>query len=95
MWSRDALAADAGMEPGDGAATPSFVLAMNVDSPEEVDDACEQIQRVGGTILREPAQADWGGYTAYAADPDGHLWEVAFNPDWPVGEDGRPALPRA
>ncbi len=94
VWSRQALAADAGVELGEGTGAASFSLAMNLDGPAEVDDACEHFERAGGTILRAPATASWGGYTAYAADPDGHLWEIAFNPDWPIGEDGRPALPR-
>ena len=47
-----------------------------------------------GAQLTKPAMATfYGGYAGYFADPDGHLWEVAHNPHWPIGEDGRPTLP--
>ena len=44
-------------------------------------------------MLRKAGKVFWGGYTAYFADPDGHIWEVAHNPDWPLSADGRLTLP--
>jgi uncharacterized glyoxalase superfamily protein PhnB len=49
--------------------------------------------RAGGTLLRPAQDRFWGGYSGYFADPDGHAWEVAFNPFWPIGGDGLPQLP--
>jgi hypothetical protein len=46
-------------------------------------------------MVRPPKATDWGGYSGYFADLDGHLWEIAHNPFWPIGDDERPALPRA
>jgi uncharacterized glyoxalase superfamily protein PhnB len=47
----------------------------------------------GGALVQPARTTDWGGYTGYFADPDGHLWEVANNPGFPIGSDGRPTLP--
>lgn len=47
----------------------------------------------GATIVKGARPTDWGGYQGYFADPDGHVWEIAHNPGWPIGADGRPALP--
>jgi catechol 2,3-dioxygenase-like lactoylglutathione lyase family enzyme len=77
----DALASDAQVAPP-GSGFPGFTLAHNVASPEEVDKVLEHAIAAGAT-LRKPAQkAEWGGYSGYFADPDGFLWEVAWNPDF-------------
>jgi catechol 2,3-dioxygenase-like lactoylglutathione lyase family enzyme len=68
-------------------------LAINLDSPQEVDDAVAEFLAAGAGLLRAPEAADWGGYTSIVADPDGHAWEIAHNPGWPLGEDGLPQLP--
>jgi uncharacterized protein len=68
-------------------------LAINVVSPEAVDQAIAEALAAGGALLAAPAQAEWGGYSGYFADPDGHPWEVAHNPGWPLGEDGLPRIP--
>ncbi|MCY7372931.1 MAG: VOC family protein [Spirochaetaceae bacterium] len=68
-------------------------LAINVGSPEEVDQAVVDALAAGAAMLAAPAAAPWGGYTAIFADPDGHAWEVAHNPGWPLGADGLPQLP--
>jgi uncharacterized glyoxalase superfamily protein PhnB len=57
-----------------------ITLAINVDSPEAVDAAINSIREAGGRIIREPSDAFWGGRTAYFADPENNLWEVAWNP---------------
>jgi hypothetical protein len=78
------------------AAVPVFrgiALAINVESPAAVDEAVEEACRAGATRLRAPATAEWGGRSGYFADPDGHVWEVAYNPGFPLGPDGLPQLP--
>jgi catechol 2,3-dioxygenase-like lactoylglutathione lyase family enzyme len=82
LYGREALAADAGV-PSAGAGFPGFTLAHNVRSAAEVDALIEAVRAAGARIVREPSRADWGGYTAYFADPDGFLWEVAWNPGFP------------
>jgi predicted lactoylglutathione lyase len=76
-----------------GHGAPGVELAHNVRSPAEVDDLLAAVQRVGGTIVRPAARADWGGYTGAFADPEGYVWEVAHNPDWTIVDDGSVRLP--
>ncbi|MBX3031500.1 MAG: VOC family protein [Chloroflexi bacterium] len=95
LWSTDALAADAGVA---GAPTPAWrgvALAINLGSRDAVDAAIEAWVAAGGTISRPAAAADWGGYSAYVADPDGNAWELAHNPFWPLDARGLPMLPDA
>ncbi|MGH8891788.1 MAG: VOC family protein [Actinomycetes bacterium] len=68
-------------------------LAINVGSAEEVDEVVARALAAGAGLLSAPETAAWGGYTAIVADPDGHAWEVAHNPDWPLGADGLPTVP--
>ena len=68
-------------------------LAINVASAEEVDAAIAEALAAGGALLAAPARAEWGGFSGYFADPDGHAWEVAYNPGWPLGEDGLARIP--
>ncbi len=82
LYPRDLLAADAGVSAA-GAGFPGFTLAHNVRSAEEVDRLIAQVASSGGRIVKLPHRADWGGYSAYFADPDGFLWEVAWNPHFP------------
>lgn len=68
-------------------------LAWNCRSKTDVDAAIRRAKKAGATV-RKPAQdVFWGGYSGYFADPDGHLWEVAFNPHFPLTEDGRLQIP--
>jgi predicted lactoylglutathione lyase len=94
LWSASELAADAGLS---GVAIPEgfrgVALAINVGSPVEVDEAIASWVAAGGTIARPAAATDWGGYSGYVEDPDGHLWELAHNPFWPLDERGMPTLP--
>jgi uncharacterized protein len=92
LFGASALAADAHAEPG---ASPQFrevTVAINVASREEVDAALAATAEAGGAIAKPAEAAEWGGYSGYFADPDGHLWEVAHNPFWPLGADGLPVL---
>lgn len=87
LWSRAALAADARL-PATGSGFGGIALAYNTRSRDEVDRVLAEAEAAGGTILKPAEEASWGGYTGYFADPDGHLWEVAWNPGWTIGEDG-------
>jgi hypothetical protein len=93
VWGADALAEDAGVPPGGSDGFRGVSLAVNVASREDVDEAIETARTAGARVLTPPRQTDWGGYNAYFADPDGHAWEVAHNPFWPLGADGVPQLP--
>lgn len=79
------LGADAGHAATSG--TP-FSLAHVVDGERAVDVAVERLRAAGGTVLKEPQPAAFGGYHAYVADPDGHRWEIAHNPGLSIGPDG-------
>ena len=80
LWPRASLAHDAGL-PGLARGTGDFCLAHNVAAREEVEQVMDEARRAGATIVK-PAQATfWGGHAGYFRDPEGHLWEVAFNPD--------------
>ena len=68
-------------------------LAINLGSPEDVDAAVAEFVAAGAALLAAPHAAEWGGYTSIVADPDGHAWEIAHNPGWPLGVDGLPQLP--
>lgn len=92
LFPLPALAADAGLtsgSPGIG----GVALAHNVRDPREVGSVLAEAAAAGGTILKPARKASWGGYSGYFADPDGHPWEVAFNPGWALDEDGRVRLP--
>jgi uncharacterized protein len=79
LWPRKSLAADSGLAPQSGGAL-AFSIGHNVASAEQVDAVMRQAERAGARIVK-PAQATfYGGYAGYFQDPDGHLWEVAFNP---------------
>ena len=82
LWGREALAADAGVS-AEGEGFRAFSLAHNVESKEAVDAVLRQAVDAGATLLKPATEAFWGGYTGYFADPDGFLWEVAWNPFMP------------
>jgi uncharacterized protein len=92
LWGRDALAADAEMTPAD----PPFrgvALAQNTRSPDEVDRLFAAMVAAGGHARKSPEATPWGGYAGYVADPDGHLWELAHNPGFPLDAAGNLSLP--
>lgn len=91
VWSRAELAADSGVDDPGG--WGGVVPAHNVGSPAEVDAVLAEAAAAGGTVARAGAPTPWGGYSGIFADPDGHRWEVAHNPFWPLDEAGRPVLP--
>jgi catechol 2,3-dioxygenase-like lactoylglutathione lyase family enzyme len=79
LWPRASLAVDAGIALQPRSAT-EFALAHNVDSREAVDQLLDQAGRAGARIVKAAQDTFYGGYAGYFQDPDGHLWEVAFNP---------------
>jgi predicted lactoylglutathione lyase len=93
LYGVDDLAADARMPAGPTNQFRGVALAINLDGPDDVDAALSAAVAAGGTLLAPAHKADRGGYSGYFADPDGHAWEVAHNPFWPIGPDGRPTLP--
>lgn len=86
------LAADQG-RPDAVLGTGAITLAQNFATEAEVDAAFADALAAGGTVLKAPEKVFWGGYSGYWADPDGHVWEVAMNPFWPLAEDGSLTLP--
>jgi uncharacterized protein len=92
LFGREALAADQG-RPGAVLGTGAVTLAQNFATTAEVDAAFAAALAAGGTALKAPEKVFWGGYSGYWADPDGHVWEVAMNPFWPLAEDGSLTLP--
>jgi len=93
VWRREALAEDLGMPASEDGVHRGSAIAINVDSPADVDAALVTAAAAGAQILKPGHATDWGGYNGYFADPDGHVWEVAHNPGWPIGPDQRPTLP--
>jgi len=94
LFGRAALAADQG-RPGADLGAGAMTLAQNFATEAEVDAAFDAAIAAGATALKRPEKVFWGGYSGYYADPDGHVWEVAMNPFWPLSEDGSLTLPGA
>lgn len=92
LWGTKDLGQDCG-RPVSADAFGNTTHAINLASREAVDAAFAEVAAAGGDVLKEPHATDWGGYSGYFADPDGHVWEIAHNPGWPLGEDGMPILP--
>jgi len=92
LHPRTLLAADAGL-PAAGSGFSGIALAQNVASKEQVRQALEDARAAGGTIVKPAQEASWGGYSGYLADPDGHLWEIAWNPQFALTARGLIALP--
>lgn len=92
LFGREDLARDQGREGAD-LGTGAVTLAQNFATEAEVDAAFEAAIRAGGTALKQPEKVFWGGYSGYWSDPDGHVWEVAMNPFWPLNDDGSLTLP--
>lgn len=81
LWPRASLAHDAGIDPGARSAT-EFSIGHNVSSKAEVDNVMQQAAKAGAILVKPAQDTFWGGYAGYFQDPDGHLWEVAWNPQW-------------
>jgi uncharacterized glyoxalase superfamily protein PhnB len=94
LFGRADLAADQG-RAGAALGTGAVTLAQNFATEAEVDAAFAAALEAGATSLKPPEKVFWGGYSGYWADPDGHVWEVAMNPFWPLAADGSLTLPEA
>jgi uncharacterized protein len=81
LWPRESIAHDTGLSRGVASST-EFTLGHNVGSREEVDAVMEQANTAGAIIVKPAQETFWGGYAGYFQDPDGHLWEVVWNPQW-------------
>lgn len=92
LWLRQRLAEDAGL-PLASQGADGIALAHNVATREQVDATLAEAAAAGATILKPAEDAAWGGRSGYFADPDGHLWEVAWNPGFPLQPDGTIRLP--
>ncbi|NND06766.1 MAG: VOC family protein [Saprospiraceae bacterium] len=86
LYSRENLAEDAHVAAA-GIGFKGVTLAYNARSREEVDQIIDQLRAKDVRIIKEPQEVFWGGYSSYIADPDKHLWEIAFNPFLPMDED--------
>jgi len=87
IWPRRDIAHDAGIPLTPPSAT-EFTIGHNVTSKEEVDAIMEQARKAGAIIVKPAQDTFWGGYAGYFQDPDGHLWEVAWNPQMKIKDEG-------
>jgi catechol 2,3-dioxygenase-like lactoylglutathione lyase family enzyme len=92
LYPRDELAKDANIA-SDGHGFSGMALAYNTRNREEVDSVLIQAQAAGAMLVKPAREAFWGGYSGYFSDPDGFLWEVAWNPSFPIAKDGSIRLP--
>lgn len=92
LYPREALAEDAKVK-GRGEGFRGFTLAQNVARKEQVAEALETAKAAGGKILKPAQDVFWGGHSGYFADPDGNLWEVAWNPHFTLDKNGLVRLP--
>ena len=92
LFQREALAEDANVA-AQGSGFSGFTLAHNVESEEAVVNTIAEAVAAGATLVRPADKVFWGGFRGYFADPDGFLWEVCYNPFFPLDEDGFVQLP--
>ena len=93
LWDRDKLALDCGLEDHQSAGFGGIALAHNVRSADEVDQLIATAEQAGATVTRPAAKTFYGGYAGVFVDPDGHAWEVAHNPGFPLTADGSLTVP--
>ena len=86
LWPRRSIAADSGLPLAPPSST-EMALAHNVGTEAEVREIMAKAQAAGAKVIKNPGPAFWGGYTGSFQDPDGHLWEIAFNPKWPLPQE--------
>ena len=92
LYLRSEMAKD-GHFRDDGATYSGMAMAYNARSEAEVDDIFATVQKAGAHIQKPPQKVNWGGYSGYFLDPDGHPWEVAYNPFWTITKDGHMIIP--
>ena len=92
LFPHNELAKDANVAAG-GSGFRGFTLAYNVRNLADVDIVLAEAVAAGATLVKPAVDAFWGGYSGYFSDPDGFLWEVAWNPSFAIAEDGSIRLP--
>ncbi|MGB6058424.1 MAG: VOC family protein [Microthrixaceae bacterium] len=92
LWARSKVAADAGIDD-EGCSFGGITLAHNVRSRDEVDEVIRDAVEAGATLGRAPEETFYGGYAGVFRDPDGHAWEIAHNPGFPLSADGALTIP--
>jgi hypothetical protein len=92
LYPRHELAKDATVAP-EGQGFSGITLAHNTRNRNGVDSVLKEAQAAGATIVKPAQEAFWGGYSGYFSDPDGFLWEVAWNPHFPIAKDGSIRIP--
>ncbi len=93
LWHQDKLADDAGMSSRRASGFGGIALAHNVRTKDEVDVIIAAAEAAGAAITRAPADTFYGGYAGYFTDLDGHAWEIAYNPGFPIADDGSITIP--
>jgi catechol 2,3-dioxygenase-like lactoylglutathione lyase family enzyme len=93
LWGRDKVAGDAGLEDGGTDGFGGMTLAHNVRSRAEVDEVLAEAANAGAEITRAASETFYGGYAGFFTDPDGHVWEIAYNPGFPLDRDGAITIP--
>lgn len=93
LWGRDKLAADCGVPGMATGGADGVALAQNVRSPAAVDAALDEARQAGARITRPASETFYGGYAGCFADPDGHVWEIAYNPGFHLAADGTVTIP--
>ena len=93
LWGRTKLAEDAGIDDTDAGGFGGIALAHNVRSPAEVDATVAAAAGAGATVTRAPGETFYGGYAGCFTDPDGHVWEIAHNPSFPLDGEGAITIP--
>lgn len=81
LWPRKSISQDSGLSVAPASAT-EMTLGHNVSSKADVDAVMEQAKSAGAVVVKSAHDTFWGGYSGYFQDPDGHLWEVVWNPQW-------------
>jgi uncharacterized protein len=93
LWGRDKVADDAGLEDGGTDGFGGMTLAHNVRSRVEVDEVLDQAASAGAEVTRAARETFYGGYAGFFTDPDGHVWEIAYNPGFALDRDGAITIP--
>ena len=93
LWGRDKLAVDGGIVDDGSSGFGGVALAHNVASRAEVDEVVRAAEAAGAVVTKRPGETSYGGYAGYFRDPDGHMWEIAYNPGFTLSDDGTLTLP--
>ena len=86
LWPRKSIAHDTGLS-ADAKSSLEFTFGHNVNSKSEVDSVMNQARLAGAVIIKPAQDTFWGGYSGYFQDPDGHVWEIAWNPQWTLQDE--------